>query len=515
MNGAELIIQTARDLGIDVCFANPGTTEIPFVRAFDSVGGMRTVLGLHENVCSGAADGYGRLAEKPALVITHLGPGFANSIANLHNAKKASTPIVNLIGEHASWHQTADAPLHSDIESLARPVSHWVRRVRSPGEVARDMAEAVAATRQGGGSIATLILAHDYQEAEVQPRAVSTHQAQLPKIDPTAIENAAKLLSEAKRPLLYIGGGALYGQGLRHIGRIAQKIGAAVFGQTGFARMECGLGHPPTKRLAYFPNDAVAELKTYDAIVICGTDRPVSFFGYGDQPSRFLEQRDDVIVIAGKREDALGAASALADALDANVPWQSTSSEAIPNATGVIDGEQIGRAVTNNIPENGIVISTAVTSGWGLAAYAGQAKPHTQLALTGGAIGEGMALAAGAGVAELNRPVIAVEADGSGAYILQALWTQAREGLNVTTVICANQRYRILLAELERAGITNPGPHSLALTDLSSPVLDWVSLAKGFGVPGESVESGEDLDAAIDRGVNTEGPYLIEAVMRG
>lgn len=515
MNGAELLIQTARDLGAEVCFANPGTTEMPFVRAFDSVGGLRTILALHENVCSGAADGYGRLAGKPALVLTHLGPGFANSIANLHNARKAGTPIVNLIGEHASWHLSADAPLHSDIESLCRPVSTWVRRIRSADEAARDMAEAIAATQIGTGGIATLIMSYDFQEAKVSPQQISTRRPTLPQIDPAAIERAEGLLRRADNPALFLGGRALFGPGLESAGRIAVATGATMIGQTGFAQMACGQGVPTVKRLPYFPEEAAAALRDHDAVVVCGAEPPVSFFGYTGLPSRYLEGRDDTVVIAGKHEDASGALQALASALDADATWRPADRIDIPAASGTIDGEQIGRAVMRQAPENCIVVATAVTSGWGIAAHAAAARPHTQLALTGGAIGEGLALAAGAAVAAPDRKVIAVEADGSGAYILQALWTQARQELDITTVICANQRYRILQVELERAGVGNPGPHATSLMELGQPVLDWVSLAKGFGVAGESVDTGETLEAAIQRGLVHQGPYLIEAVMRG
>jgi len=163
MNGAELLIKAAVEADIEYCFANPGTTEMPLVAAMESEPRFRPVLTMFEGVCTGAADGYGRVAGRPAMTLTHLGPGFANGIANLHNARRANTPIVNVVGDHASWHVNYDPPLASDIHSLANPVSKWVRTSRTAESVAADFVYAVNAAWQPSGAISTLVLPMDLQ----------------------------------------------------------------------------------------------------------------------------------------------------------------------------------------------------------------------------------------------------------------------------------------------------------------------------------------------------------------
>src|SRR5512135_166615 len=156
MNGANLLVKTAIRMGIEVCFANAGTTEMPIVVALDSTPGIKASLGLFEGVCTGAADGYGRMLDKPAMTLLHLGPGLANGIANLHNARRARSPVLNVVGEHATWHRPTDPPLAMEIEGLAKTVSGWRRTTSSPAEIALDLASAVTATRVG--QVATLIV---------------------------------------------------------------------------------------------------------------------------------------------------------------------------------------------------------------------------------------------------------------------------------------------------------------------------------------------------------------------
>lgn len=514
MNGAERALDVARRAGIRICFANPGTTELPLVRALDTVGGIRAVPCLHENVATGAADGWGRLADMPALALLHLGPGLANGLANLHNARRARSPVVVLVGDHASWHLSADAPLTMDIDSTARPVSAWIRHVCSSADVARDMAEAIGAARSRHGAVATLVFPHDHQLASApvaEPPAI--RPAPLPPVDADAVERAARLLRLRRPGCLFLGGPALWGRGLAVAGRIASATGAVLAGQVGFARMEIGRGLPPVLRLPYFPEQAQAFLDRFRAVVLCGAPAPVSFFGYADRPSRYLSGRRDVVALAGPDEDAVGALEALAAALDAPASATVPDAEPVAPPAGPLDPERLGAVVVRNLPAGAVLVSTAVSSAHPFGRLAPAAAPHTEIALTGGAIGEGPGLAIGAALARPGSRIVHLEADGSAAYLPQAFWTQAREGLPVTTVICANRAYRILQLELARAGFQRPAGQTAALTDLGSPVIDWVRVARGFGAEGCRVETAEELETALTAGLSCEGPFVIEAVL--
>jgi acetolactate synthase-1/2/3 large subunit len=515
MNGAERLIQTATTLGLEACFANPGTTEMPLVNALDTAGrGIRAILALHENVCTGAADGYARIAEKPALTLLHLGPGFANGLANLHNARRAFSPVVNLIGEHAAWHLSADPPLASDIELLTTWAGRWTRRATSAAGLCRDMTEAVAAAMARRGGVASLIVPHDLQLAEAPPpSALPLRVERFPAVDPDLVETAARLLAGARRPALLLGGTALFGRGLDVAGRLAAATGAVLIGEVGFARMELGQGRPRVQRLPYFPEQAGDLLGSFDAVVVAGTKLPVSFFGYHDKPARYLEGRTDVCHLAASEEDAAAALDALAQALPTRQGRDAPVLPTPPEPGGqALDPAGIGKVLAAGQPADAIVVVTAVSSAAPYGLFALDAPPHTQLALTGGAIGEGMALALGAAVAAPDRRVINLEADGSGAYMLQALWSQARLGAPITTIICSNRRYRILEMEQERAGI-RPGPIAADLTRLDDPALDWVGIARGMGVPGEAVDDQAGLARALQRGLQGDGPYLVEARM--
>ncbi|GBD44130.1 Putative acetolactate synthase large subunit IlvX [bacterium HR40] len=517
MNGAERLVETALRAGVRFCFANPGTTELPLVRALDALPGIRAVLCLHENVCSAAADGYGRLAGVPALALLHLGPGLANALANLHNARRARSPVVAVVGDHASWHLSADAPLTMDIEPVAGAVSKFLRRVSSPDRIAHDTAEAIAAAREHPGGVATLIVPFDHQLAPaaaadpvqlaaLRPRAPAT-------FDVAAVERAARLLTSCRPACLFLGGRSLFGRGLQAAGRIAAVCGATLVGEVGFARLEIGRGLPRVVRLPYFPEQAQSFLDRFAAVVLCGAPAPVSFFGYPDQPSRYLSGRRDVVALAGPEDDVESALEALADTLSAPAAAAPAEAEPLPPAVGPLDVEKLGIAVARALPEGCVLVLTAVSSAHPFHRFAASAAPHSELALTGGAIGEGGGLAIGAALARPGTRVIHVEADGSAAYLPQAFWTQAREGLAVTTVICANRAYRILQIELARAGLQRPGGQTAALTDLGSPPIDWIAVARGFGVQGERVHTAEELASALTRGLAIDGPYVIEALL--
>lgn len=521
MNGAESLLRTAVAAGVELCFANPGTTEMPLVAMFDRVPGIRAVLGLFEGVCTGAADGYARMAEKPALTLLHLGPGFANGIANLHNARRARSAIVNLIGDHASWHLAADAPLTSDIESLARPVSHWVRRNRHAAELAADMADAVAAAGTTPGRVATLIVPHDAQydaaHGPVAPRPLPT-----PTVDATAVEHAAAVLRGGAPAALVLGGAALLPRGLRAAARVAAATGAHLLVEQFPARLERGAGLPGLERLPYFPEQVLDVLAPFSTLVLAGGREPVAFFGYAGMPSRLVRAQQTVVPLAvpdehrppGTEAGAVLMLEALADTLGAAPDGGLLARVERPQApTGGLDPVTVAAALAAVQPERAIIVEEAATTS--VAYYAGSAgaPPHTLLTLTGGAIGQGPPCATGAAFACPDRPVINFQADGSAMFTLQALWTQAREGLNVTTLVCANRAYRILQFELMRAGIAEPGPQAMAMTDLSRPPIDWVLLGRGFGVPSVRVESADALVSALRRAIEEPGPHLIEMVL--
>ena len=514
MNGAESLIRTAIAAGVEVCFANPGTTEMPLVAALDSADGLRPILGLFEGVCTGAADGYGRMAEKPAMTLLHLGPGFANGIANLHNARRARSPIVNLIGDHATWHVGADAPLTSDIVSLATPVSGWVRSVRTAASLANTTAQAIAAAGRAPGQIATLIIPSDCQWDPAERHAEAIAPPALPACSSNSVKGAAESIRKGNRVALFLGGTGIRARGLKAAARIAAKSGCHLICETFPARLERGAGMPVLDRLPYFPEQAIEMLKAFDTIVLAGAKRPVAFFGYPDFPSQLIPEGLNTAILAEPTEDVPAALEALASEIAAPVSNGTPSKVARPERpVGKLNAMTAGAAIAFAMPEGAIVMDEAATTGLPFLAASAAAPPHTYLSLTGGAIGQGLPCATGAAVACPDRRVIAFQADGSGMYTLQALWTQARESLNVTTVLCNNHSYRILQVELARAGVTEPGRKARSLTSLANPDIEWTSLARGLGVPAVRVETAEDLTRELERSLATPGPGLIEMIL--
>ncbi len=512
MNGAERIIQTAIACGIDVCFANPGTTEMPLVAALDSVPGIRAVLGTFEGVCTGAADGYGRVTGRPAMTLLHLGPGFANGIANLHNAKRAHTPIVNIIGEHASWHLGADPPLHSDIESLAAPVSHWLRRSTSAETLASDVAEAVAAACTPPGHIATLIVPNDFM---LQTAASDAQPLPVPAATPVTdddVARAAALLADGEATMLLLGGHALHEAGLQQAGRIAAVTGCALICETFPARMARGAGIPAPSRFPYFPEQGLELLAKFKRVIYAGARPPVTFFGYDGVPSHLVSDAHQTVMLAAPGDDVVDALTRLASAVNATDASQVADSSPPEMPTGKLDGDKLCRVIAALQPEGAFIMDEGVTSTLNYLDIAAGAPPYTYMRITGGAIGMGIPASTGAAIAADGRPVINIQADGSGLYTLQGLWTQARENLNVTTVLCNNRSYRILQFELMRAGIT-PGDAARALSNLAEPAPDWVQLARGFGVAAARAEDAESLAHELERALNEDGPHLIEAML--
>jgi acetolactate synthase-1/2/3 large subunit len=515
MNGAESLVRTAVAAGIEVCFANPGTTEMALVATFDAVEGMRPVLGLFEGVCTGAADGYARMADRPALTLTHLGPGFANGIANLHNARRARSPVVNVIGDQATWHRAADAPLTSDIVSLARPVSAWVREVKTAASIAADTAEAIAVSGLAPGKVATLIVPSDCLWSPVSEGANPLPlSAPLRVSDEVVRRSAAILQKHAGKAVMFLGGQAMRARGLAAAGRIAAKTGCRLVCETFPSRIERGAGRPAVEKLPYFPEQALEMLSKYEAIVLVGALSPVAFFGYPNLPSSLIPEGCGSEALATPEQDAVGGLEALAEEVGARANAASDAKlNRPPRPAGKLDSATVGAALAALMPENCIVMDEAATTGLPFFAASAGAPPHSYLALTGGAIGQGLPCATGAAVACPDRKVIAFQADGSGMYTVQSLWTQAREGLNVTTLICNNRRYRILQVELARAGVSEPGHKARSLTSLANPEIEWASIAAGMGVPAVRVETAEALCMQLERALAEPGPNLIEMLI--
>lgn len=514
-SGAESLLGTLVDAGVEVCFTNPGTSEMHFVTALDTVPEMRGVLTLFEGVASAAADGYGRMTGKPASTLLHLGPGLGNAIANFHNARKARTPIVNIVGEHATTHLAYDAPLTADIEAIARPVSRWVRTSQSSATVAHDAAEAVAAASSLSGGTATLIvpadISWDPSTGPVAPIAPVPPR----RVGEAIVEGVARALKGARKAAILGRGPALHGDGLEALGRIAAKTGAELFGDTFAPRMARGAGRPVVHRMPYFAEDAAAALSVYDVLVIVGTAPPVSFFAYPGKPSFLAAPGCAIHTLASPDEDVVAALTDLADALGA--PRKAGKAQRysldVPGMpSGALDQQKVGAIVARLLPEGAIVSDECITSGAFTSEYGPSAAPHDILWISGGSIGIGLPLATGTAVACPDRKCVCLEGDGSGMYTLQALWTQARERLDVVTVIFANRSYKILHVELGRVGVT-AAERSGRVLDMDDPVLDWVKMSEGMGVPARRVDTAEDFADVFAAALKAPGPFLIEAVI--
>jgi acetolactate synthase I/II/III large subunit len=512
VNGARALLTTLVEGGVDVCFSNPGTSEMHFVAALDDVPEMRGILTLFEGVATGAADGYARVAGRPAATLLHLGPGLGNGLANLHNARRARTPVVNIVGDHATYHARFDAPLESDIASLARPVSGWFRVTARADDVGADAADAVAAAYGPPGCVATLVLPADASWSESttgpcppRPRAAS------PLAAPSTIDDAAAALRSGARVALLLGGTALRAPGLRAASRISGATGALLLAETFPANLERGAGIPAVDRLGYLAEFAQAQLDGVQHLILVEAKAPVSFFAYPGKPSDLVPAGCTVHTLVRPGEDAPGALAALADALGAAQDGAVGAPARRPDRpVGPLTTESLAAAIGAVLPERAIVVDEGNTSGLSVAGATAGAPPHDWLTLTGGAIGIGLPAATGAAVAAPDRPVLCLQADGSAMYTLQALWTQAREGLHVTTVILANRSYAILNMELHRVGADAGGPLARRLLDLTEPDLDFVALARGMGVPARRVETAEDLTAALAASFAEPGPSLIE-----
>ena len=513
MNGAESLIRTLVAGGVDTCFSNPGTSEIHVVAALDRIPEMRCLLGLFEGVVTGAADGYARMAEKPACTLLHLGPGLGNGLANLHNARRAQVPIVNLVGQHATDHLHYDAPLTSDIEAIAQPISKWLRTSRAASEIGRDAAEAVIAARTAPGQIATLIVPADVAWSDGGSVAAVPAMPAPPLPDAQIVEHAAAMLRSGSRTAILMAGNALYGKGLVTAGRIASATGAKLLAPYPITRLQRGVGIPKVDRVQYVLEQGIEQFKEFRQLILVGAQAPVAYFAYPGKSSVFTAPDCEIHTLAKPGEDYIGALDALATALSirgAKLAAETAEAERPPLPTGEITLPGLAAAVGALLPESTIVVDESMTSGRGLMAATRGAPPHDWLGNTGGSIGIALPLAAGAAVACPNRRVLCLTADGSGMYTPQALWTMAREGLNVTTVVFANHDYAVLKREFSYLGVGNAGARASAMFEIGRPDLDWTLLAKGMGVPGTRVTSLVAFGKALREGLETEGPTLIE-----
>ena len=513
MNGAESMVRTLLGSGVDVCFANPGTSEMHFVAALDQVPGMRAVLGLFEGVVTGMADGYGRMAGKPAATLLHLGPGLGNGLANLHNARRANTPVVNVVGDHATYHGRYDAPLASDIAGVARNVSGWVHTATSARSVAADAARAVQAAMQAPHQVATLILPADVAWGEAERPAPPLPVAEPTPVTDDTIAAVATALTNGRRTAVLLGGAALGPEGLDAGGRIAAATGAMVLCDTFTARLARGAGRYPVARIPYFAEQIVDLLKDVEQLVLVGTKPPVAFFAYPGKPSVGLPDGAEVLVLSHPHEEPVAALQAVVERVGANAADPGRATHTVDGSTdGRLDQFSIGRLIAAHLPEGAIVSDEAATSGLGAQLSLATAAPHDHLSLTGGSIGQGLPVANGAAVACPDRKVVCLHGDGGAMYTLQALWTQAREQLDVTTVIFANRSYAILNIELARVGAVG-GATANSMLDLGNPNLDWVHLANGMGVEAVRVETLPAFADAYSSAMRTKGPRLIEVVL--
>lgn len=514
MNGAESLVRTLVAGDVTVSFTNPGTSEMHFVAALDRVDGMRCVLCLHETVTTGAADGYWRMVNKPASTLLHLGPGLANSLANLHNLKRARSGVVNIVGEHATYHRQFDAPLTSDIEGIAGTMSHWVKTSISAKDVAADGAEAVSVAMQAPGQIATLILPADTAWTEgAGPAKVAAPSAPA-KVAEDAVEAAARAIEAGGgTALIVLGTWAVRAKPMEHASKIAAKTGAKFRAEGSNGRVERGAGRVAIERIPYPVDTALAATKGVTHLILVGAKAPVAFFAYPNKPSLLYPPEAQVVTLAEPSEDAEDALARLADRLGASKETPVLNKPGRPDLIrGDLSHEAIAAVVGHLLPENAIVTDESVTTGRNFFRDTHGAPPHDWLSLTGGAIGEGLPLAVGAAVACPDRKVIALQADGSGMYSLQALWTMARERLDVTVCIWANRTYAILKGELANVGAENPGRKAHDMLSLGDPNLDWVKLAAGMGVEATRVDTAEGFADAFAAANKRRGPFLIEVL---
>lgn len=512
MNGADALIETLADNDVTVCFANPGTSEMQFVSALDREPRMRSILCLFEGVATGAADGYARMARHPACTLLHLGPGYANGAANLHNARRALSPVINVIGDHATYHRELDAPLNSDIATLASPNSAAVLTAETADDVGPMASMAIEMSLTVPNGVVSLILPADSAWNPTRIKGPRYVPPELPAILETDITAAAEAIKAARKPVILLGSAGCLEDGLAAAGRLT-GLGVRILTDTFTARQSRGAGRFLPDKMMYFGEAALEDLAGVDLMVLAGTVSPAAFFAYPDRPGLLVPEGCKVITLAGRNEDTVGSLVRLADTLKAQASAPLTRLELPDLPTGRFDAHAIGASIARHMPDASIISDDAVTAGLPIFMATRKARAHEWLSLTGGAIGQGMPVAIGAAVACPDRKVLCLSGDGSAMYTVQSLWTIAREKLDVTVVIFANHAYRILNIELGRTGAGNPGPAASRLLDLGDPRIDWVSLAQGLGVSAVRCDSSASFDSALKAAMETPGPHFIEAAL--
>ncbi|MEM8497472.1 MAG: acetolactate synthase large subunit [Pseudomonadota bacterium] len=515
MNGAESLLTTLTNSGVDVCFTNPGTSEMHFVAALDEVDGMRCVLCLFEGVVSGAADGYARMAGKPASTLLHLGPGFGNALANVHNAKKGHVPMVNIVGDHATYHLEYDAPLTSDIEGIAGPVSHWVHTSTSPSNIARDAQEAVK--QAGSDRIATLMLPADVSWGDNPNGAEGLAEITKPaQVSTERLDEAVKRLQSGGNCMILVGGPEVGKECGLMASRAAKACGARISTDVFPTRQARGAGAAAIDRLPYLAEAAIDSLKDLDHLILIGAKAPVSFFAYPDLPSAIAPERCQQYTLATPNEDIHQVLEQLLVRLGADdVEPETHALHICDQPSGALDANTAAMSIAHFMPENAVIVDEAITSGIALAPLTATARPHDWLNQTGGSIGWGLPAAVGAAIACPERKVICLEGDGSAMYTIQALWTMAREQLDVTVVIFNNRKYSILELEFARTGARGgtPGPNAASTLAIGNPDMDFVSMAQGMGVQASCANTAEQFNVQFEAAMNSRGPHLIDAIV--
>jgi len=514
MNGAERLLETLVESGVEICFANPGTSEMQLVSAIGNNEKMRAVLCLFEGVVAGAADGYARMTDKPALTLLHVGSGFSNSMANQHNAKRAHVPLVNIVGDHATYHLQYDAPLTSDVPAHAKLCSEWVAVSSSADDLAVCGAQAVQVSMQGWGKIATLVAPANHAWETSSKKAPALTAPSMEGVSTETISALARVLANGKTTALFLGGRALREESLAAAGRIARATGAHILCETFPARVQRGAGRVPVKRLPYFAEQAEEVLSGYQQLVLVGAAAPVSFFAYPGKKSRLTADDCELVTLVEIHQDAAAALQAVAAKLGASEAGETARrAPEAPPPSGTLTPLAIAQSVTQLMPDHAIVSDEAATCGLPMFPATENAPPHEWMTITGGAIGQGLPLSLGAALACPDRKVIALQADGSAMYTVQALWSMAREDTDVTVVIMNNRSYAILNIELARVGAGQPTPKTLSMFDLSRPDINWVEISKGMGVPATRATTAEEFHRQFSEAMATRGPRLIEAMV--
>ena len=515
MNGAEALLKTLIDSDIEICFANPGTSEMHLVSAIGRTESMRPVLCLFEGVVTGAADGYARMSDKAAITLLHLGPGLANGMANLHNAKKAHVPLINIVGDHAPYHLQYDAPLTSDVVAHAEINSAWVKVATSADDLSQAGAEAVAAAYQGDGKIATLIAPANFawEEASGSAEAITRQAPAL--AEDSALLKAAELLQNGKKTAFVLGGRAMRDEATSIVAAIAEQTGATLFCETFPTRVERGAGRVNVPRIPYFAEQAVGVLGEFEQFIIICSQTPAAFFAYPDLPSLLVPENAEVHVAIERDQNVVDGLTRLANQLGIKriaPERQQYKPPALPN--GELTPTAIGDAMCRLLPDNAILSDEGITAGAEVFQRTAAAKAHDWLAITGGAIGQGLPISLGAAIACPNRKVVALQADGSGMYTVQALWSMARENTDVTIVLLNNDSYAILNVELMRLKAETPNDKTLSMLDLGKPSLNWQDIAQGMGVSASRAATAEEFCQQFEKAMNSKGPHLIEALVQ-